>query len=299
MKDIEYWDRREGKSAKEAIYGERFMRWIYETPPGRLMTRAFLSRRPFSKAYGLLQSAPWSRRKIRPFIQRFSIPMDEYVDDGFRSFNDFFIRKFRPGARPIERSPSRMPAFAEGKYVAYAESNVTDSYPLKGTQVPVSALLGERGEREGWTARLEGGPLMIARLCPTDYHRYHYPDDGRTLDSYTVHGPLHSVSPIALGQKEDILFTNERRVAILETACFGLLAYVEVGAICVGRIVQSHDEKRPFKRGDEKGYFLFGGSTVVLLGEAKKWRPDSDLIAKTGEGLETAVRLGEGVAARC
>ncbi|MCC7441119.1 MAG: phosphatidylserine decarboxylase [Bdellovibrionales bacterium] len=291
--DIQYWDRRAGRLATEAVYGEKFMRWIYETAPGRALTATLLTRRPFSRVYGAVQSSALSRRKIKPFIRDFKIPMDEYVDPGFRSFNDFFIRRFREGVRPWESAPKRLPAFAEGKYVAYAKTGPAGRYPVKGSRISASALLGERG---GWAERLSGGPLMIARLCPTDYHRYHYPDAGRTLDAYTLHGPLHSVSPIALARREDILFTNERRVAVLESANFGLLACVEVGALCVGRIVQSHDESKPHARGEEKGYFLFGGSTVVLMGEPGRWKPDADLLAQTEAGRETAVRLGEAVA---
>jgi phosphatidylserine decarboxylase len=138
----------------------------------------------------------------------------------------------------------------------------------------------------------QGGSLLIARLCPLDYHRFHYPDDGRTWDSYRVHGALHSVNPLALKFRSDIFFTNERQISLLDTRNFGRIAYIEVGALCVGKIVQSHFQPE-FKRGDEKGYFLFGASTVIVMGQAGAWKPAQDLLEQTAKKRETLVRLGE------
>ena len=141
-----------------------------------------------------------------------------------------------------------------------------------------------------------GGPLMIARLCPVDYHRYHYPDNGMTTKSYSIHGDYHSVNPLALKYRGDIFIKNERRVSILDTEKFGKLAYIEVGATCVGKIVQSFDESKPFKKGDQKGYFLFGGSTVIVCGEKGKWQPSLDMMENTKLGIETYIKLGDEVA---
>ena len=134
-----------------------------------------------------------------------------------------------------------------------------------------------------------------------DYHRYHFPDDGKIVDDYRVSGLYHSVNPLALKSKEDILITNERHVTILETKNFGKLAYIEVGAICVGKIIQSKplDKGREFARGEEKGYFLFGGSTVIVIGEKGKWKPSADILMNTKKGMETYLHLGMSVADRC
>ncbi len=128
-----------------------------------------------------------------------------------------------------------------------------------------------------------------------DYHRFHYPDGGYTLDAFPVHGKLHSVNPIALKKRGSIFLENERRVSILETKSFGKLAYIEVGATMVGKIVQTHTGKS-FQRGAEKGYFLFGGSTVIVIGEAGKWIPDQDLLENTSNNLETYIKLGSPIA---
>jgi phosphatidylserine decarboxylase len=290
---IRFWDRRARRLDTEKVYGERFVRWTYETSPGRSLTDLILARPWVSQAYGWTQTTRWSSRKVPEFIRKFSIPMEEYErpPEGFTSFNSFFIRKFKPGLRPFAQA-DEFPAPAEARYLAFERVRDEQSFPVKGTYLSAAALVGDEKEARPF----RGGPLLLARLCPVDYHRYHYPDDGTTLSQRTLHGPLHSVNPLALKAKGDILSTNERRVSILDTALFGKLAYIEVGALCVGKIVQTHPLDQPFRRGDEKGYFLFGGSTVIVLGEPGRWYPDADLLEQTQAGRESLVRLGERVA---
>ena len=124
------------------------------------------------------------------------------------------------------------------------------------------------------------------------------PDNGKVIDHYPVHGRYDSVNPLALKLKNDIFIANERHVTLLQTENFGRLAYVEVGAICVGKIVQSHRWSKPFLRGEEKGYFLFGGSTVVLLGEKGAWKPSKDVVENTKNNIETYVTLGDEIAVK-
>ena len=124
----------------------------------------------------------------------------------------------------------------------------------------------------------------------------HYPDDGKTLDHHRLGRRLWTVNWHALQSKPDILFANERNVNILETRNFGRLGFVEVGALSVGRIAQVHPLSSPFKLGEEKAVFRFGGSAIVVFGEPDKWRPSDDLLQNTGENVETLVRLGECVA---
>ena len=159
---------------------------------------------------------------------------------------------------------------------------------MKGSDLTPELLLG----RADLARDFEGGPLLIARLCPLDYHRFHFPDDGRTRESYQVHGRLHSVNPLALKYRSEIFFTNERHVSCLETRHLGRLAYIEVGALAVGKIHQTHLQPE-FHRGDEKGYFLFGASTVIVLGQPGAWKPAQDLLDQTALKRETLVRLGE------
>jgi len=288
----------------EKVYGESGVRMLYENPFGSLVESTLLCRPWFSKAYGFYQSSSLSARAIEPFIEAFEIPMDEYESGPFRTFNDFFIRKFRPGLRPFEAEASRFSAPAEGRYLVFPSVDEATPLPIKGATLNGPALIGgdlpetdlPNGLRGADLSIFRGGPGFIARLCPVDYHRFHFPDSGRIIGRGRLHGPLHSVNPIALRTRGDLLFRNERDVTLLETKNFGRIAYVEVGAICVGKIVQSFTADREFRRGEEKGYFLFGGSTVIVLGEPGSFSFDADLVAKSAAGRECLIRIGEGIA---
>lgn len=290
---IEYWDRRTGRAEQEQVFGDVLLRWVYGAGWHQRTVKALAIRRTLSRIVGLYQSSPLSRRRIARFVRDYRVAMDEFQPGPFRSFNDFFVRAFKPGARPFDTDPTALPAFAEGRYLAFAALGGGETFPVKGIHMSAEAVLRDP-ER---AAPFRDGPALIARLCPVDYHRFHYPDDGRTAIQYQVAGRLHSVNPFALRRHGAVFATNRRSVGILETEHFGRLAYVEVGALCVGRIVQTHPVEEPFRRGAEKGCFLFGGSTVILFGEAGRWVPDADLLEQTARRRETLVRLGERVAA--
>lgn len=145
-------------------------------------------------------------------------------------------------------------------------------------------------------APFAGGPILLARLSPMDYHHVHYPDDGTTRDTDWIGRSLWTVNWRALLNQPDILFRNERQIHILETRHFGLLGFVEVGAMSVGRIVQVHPTETEFHRGEEKSVFKFGGSAIVVFGEVRAWRPADDILEHTAKGIETLVRLGDRVA---
>jgi phosphatidylserine decarboxylase len=298
--EIKFYNRVTGKEDVEKVYGDKFISWLYESNSGKSLS-TLICKAPLSKFYGALQDFSLSQQKVAPFIKKFHIQMDDYLPQDGRSekspyanFNQFFIRRFRPGKRPIVEAPDQMAAFSEARYFGYESVSDTETVPVKGHNLKPKALLANTK----WEKTFEDGPLLLARLCPVDYHRYHYPDDGSIVDDYRVSGLYHSVNPLALKSKEDILITNERHVTILDTIHFGKLAYIEVGAICVGKIIQSKplDKGRVFARGEEKGYFLFGGSTVIVIGEKGKWKPSADILENTKKGMETYLHLGTTVA---
>lgn len=300
--EIKFYNRITNKIDRELVYGDKFIEWLYETPSGKGLSQ-LICKAPLSKFYGAIQDLGYSQRKVAPFIKKFNINMDDYLPEEGRSesspystFNQFFIRRFRSGKRPIIDNPNEMAAFSEARYYGYESVQDNESVPVKGANLKPKALIAS----EKWEKTFEDGPLLLARLCPVDYHRYHYPDNGIILDDYRVSGLYHSVNPLALKSKEDILITNERHVTILETENFGKLAYIEVGAICVGKIIQSKplDKGRKITKGEEKGYFLFGGSTVIVVGEKGKWKPSSDILEHTKKGMETYLHLGMTVASR-
>lgn len=292
--EIKYFNREKQQLEVEKVYGDGAIRWLYGSALGRACS-SLLCAAPVSRLYGKWQNTSASKKKIKPFIENFSINIDEYLpqegreeSNPYSNFNQFFIRRFKPGRRHFLTSKEVMPAFCEGRYFGYESIRPEETIPVKGNFLSPKELIAN----EKWAETFQDGPLLLARLCPVDYHRFHYPDDGNVLDYYRVPGPLHSVNPLALKQKQDILITNERQVTILETAHMGKLAYIEVGAICVGKIVQT-SALQAFKRGDEKGYFLFGGSTVIVVGEKGKWKPNEDVLEYTKKGIEVYIKLGE------
>jgi phosphatidylserine decarboxylase len=292
VRATEYWNRRRARLEREDVYGGAGVSLLYGNPLGFALTDALLVRKAVSRAYGALQSSPLTARKVAPFMRKFGVDPADFEPGPFRSFNEFFVRRFLPGKRSFPAEPSVMGAPCEARYFAFASLAPGDAVPVKGLRLAAEDVLGATPGKE----RFAGGPCLLARLCPVDYHRFHYPDSGRTTHVHAEAGALHSVNPLALQRKPDLFLANERRISVLETESFGLLAYVEVGALMVGRIVQTHPPEVPFRRGDEKGYFLFGGSTVLVYGEKGAWTPTEDLLEHTGAGREVLVELGQPVA---
>lgn len=298
--DIKFYNRVTNKVETELVYGDKMIEWLYESGSGKSLL-PLLCKSPFSQLYGAMQSSKFSQKKIEPFVKKFKINMDDYLPEEGRSekspyanFNQFFIRRFRPGKRIFTDNHEEMPAFSEARYFGYKSVLDEERVPVKGNYLKPKDLIAN----SRWEKTFQDGPLLLARLCPVDYHRFHYPDDGVILEDFRVPGFLHSVNPLALKAKEDILITNERHVTIIETTNFGKLAYIEVGALCVGKIIQAKPlvKNQKFKRGEEKGYFLFGGSTVIVIGEKDKWTPSADILENTKKGMETYLHLGMKVA---
>jgi len=286
------WDRRHKRLVPEKIQDEGVLRVLYESAFGRWIARVFLSRKAFSRLYASCYSGKRSAKKIQPFVRKYGLDVGDFEQRPYASFNDFFARRFKPGARTFLSEPSIMPAFAEARYLAWETVAPGMSFPVKGRRLSVEELLGF----EAKAAEFLYGPLIIARLAPQDYHRVHFIDSGRIVEHYRIVGPLHSVNPIALASLDGILSTNAREVTVQETESFGRIAYVEVGAMTVGRIVQHLPSGACPRRGDEKSHFEYGASTVVLLGQRGRWIPDSEILDHTRRGIETFVELGTAVA---
>ena len=298
--EIQFYSRPNQRIETEKVYGDAAIKFIYDHPLGKAFS-AIAASKLVSQLYGNAQNKTASASKVPGFVDKFGIDLSIYKAGSvknndkarsYKNFNEFFIREFEDGQRAFVQDQTKMPAFCEARYFGHSEINDNVTVPIKGEQLSARDLLGA----SSWATHFEGGPLVIARLCPVDYHRYHYPVSGETLDSFAIRGQYHSVNPLALKAKPDVFIKNERRASILSTEQFGKLAYIEVGAAMVGKIIQRHDETKPHKRGEQKGYFLFGGSTVILLGEKGKWQPSRDILENTANGLETYLHLGTEVA---
>jgi len=293
---IDLIDRGTGQQQEEEVYGGALVNLLYGSNMGRSAGK-FIPTKLLSQLYGLYNSSLFSRMKVSNFIEKYNVKIDEYQvpSKGFNSFNDFFIRRFKKDQREFKSNLFELSAPCEARYLAYESVGDDLVFPVKGRDLSAKELL----KNESWFPSFAQGPMLIARLCPVDYHRFHYPIEGQIMEHFRVKGPLQSVNPMALKFKSDIFITNERQVSILETE-LGFLAYVEVGALMVGKIIQTSSMilGKSFKLGEEKGYFKFGGSTVILLGEKGRWKADEDLLENTKNNKETFVKLGDKLASK-
>lgn len=289
--EIQYIERKTGETCVEKIYGHKALSWLYgDGFFKRLFSFCILPllvHFPFSSwLYGLLQKRAGSAKKIVSFIQTYGIDASEFAPAQFRSFNDFFIRKLRAETRPIVSDPSVLVMPADGRYFVYPHFN---QFLVKGKEFSLTQFLGN----VALAGRYKQGSMAIIRLCPTDYHRFHFPCDGIPYKPRLINGPLYSVNPLALRRRMAILAENKRMITEIETERFGTILYVEIGATSVGSIRQTFQAEQPVCKGDEKGYFEFGGSCLVLLFEPNCITFDADLVAHTKIGLETRSNFGQ------
>ena len=285
------WDRQAGKLITEWMDDHPT---TYESEPQRSIRQWIKSQPLYDWLIAAYQNTHHSTREIEPFVRKYKIDMSEFEPVKYPSFAEFFDRRFRPGARKFPSAPGEMGAFAEARYFAWDRLRGDQQFPVKGYSLNAEHILGNAQRARPFM----GGPVLLARLAPVDYHRVHYCDDGRTLDHDQLGRRLWTVNQHALRNKQDILFINERKINILQTRNFGRLAFVEIGALSVGRIVQIHPLDSPFHRGEEKSVFRFGGSAIVMFGEEGSWRPSDDLLKHTRDGVETLVRLGDAIVVR-
>jgi phosphatidylserine decarboxylase len=294
MHSIRYIDRKTGKLEKEAVYFEEAIRFLYgkntfSRTVGRFFLHAIAKWPFFSWVFGVMQKRKSSRSKIAPFIGRYHVDTTEFQDsvETFQSFNDFFIRHLKPEARPRAESPAIMPA--DGRYQFYPMIGKDDPFTVKGSTFCLQTLLQDRQEAQSFI----DGSLVIARLCPTDCHRFYFPIDCTPTQAKLIDGKLFSVNPIAIQDNPWIYYKNRRVVTYLESKIFGKVAFLEIGATNVGSIVQTYTPGFYYQKGAEKVYFSFGGSALIILFEKERFRFDADLVAATQTGLEMRCLIGQ------
>lgn len=262
---------------------------LYGTVCGRVILKA-LTAQAVSKAAGVFMDSRLSVPLIKRFIKSSGIDTSQYVMKKFRSYNEFFTRRVKRGMRPIDRMPSHFISPCDSKLTVY-KIDKSSVFRIKGSRYRVSDLI----QNDFLAKRYEGGYCMIFRLEVDDYHRYCYIDSGTKTENTFINGELHTVNPIAL-EHYNIYKRNCREYTVLHTENFGDVVQVEVGAMMVGRIVNRHGAAEVV-RGEEKGKFEFGGSTIVLLVQEDMIRIDDDILRNSAENIETVVKYGEKVAA--
>lgn len=284
-------DRDSGETFEEAVLGEKWIRWAYQSASARPIEKLLFRSSLISRLMGAWFDSRLSRPKIRKVIDELSIDMDEAAaaTDSFACFNDFFIRHLKSEVRPFSEDPRDVVSPADGRVLVFPKLTEDVFVPVKGHPMSVRSML------PGIADRFIGGALAIVRLCPADYHRYHFPADGRITDARDINGALHSVNPIALGAGPDVFGENKRSWTLIETDTIGSYCFVEVGAFGVGAIVNTCTSG-PVQKMQEKGYFKFGGSTVVVVFEPGKVLFSEDLVENSAKGRETLVKLGQPLA---
>jgi len=215
---------------------------------------------------------PETKARVAPFIKEYGLDTADFEKQDFTSFNDFFYRKLKPSARPLADAPVVFPA--DGRHLGFAKASEIDGVFVKGQKFDVSTLVGdpELGKK------YENGSLLLSRLCPVDYHRFHFPCAGTPGETRVIDGPLFSVSPLALRQRLAYFWENKRTVTELVTENMGTVLCLEIGATCVGSIHQTYTPDQPVEKGAEKGYFAFGGSSTILLFEPDTVTLDDDVL---------------------
>ena len=286
---IKFIDRKSGEIKFEKPPGERLLKFLYNNPFGKLAILPLAKRKFISAFYGRNMDTSSSVNKIESFVKDLGIDMSESVKSikEFTSFNDFFYRKLKPEARPIEEG---FVSVGDGRLLAFKDVSQVNSFFVKGREFTLLEFLNDKKLAKKYA----NASMFILRLAPNDYHRFHFPYDGIPTETTTIKGSYFSVSPYALASNFTKVFCeNKREFCELKTKAKGDILLAPVGATMVGTIVETYKPNKPLYKGDEMGYFAFGGSTVVILVDKDKIKIDVDILKNTQDKIETFVKMGE------
>ena len=259
------------------------LEFLYKTVLGRVLLRPLVSR-PVSAFSGTLMDARWSKILIRSFVKKNGINTDDYLLGNVKCFNDFFCRRIKDGRRPVDMAASSLISPCDGLLSAYKIDGEGTVLNVKQSTFNIDSLLRDRE----LARRFDGGYALVYRLCVDHYHRYIWFDSGHKLEDRHIQGVYHTVRPVAL-YEHPVFIENTRDYSVIDTANFGRCVQMEVGAMLVGRIVNEKPLPGRVRRGEEKGHFEYGGSTIIVLVPQGVAELRGDL---TG-GEETPVKMGE------
>lgn len=283
------YDRARGVCFEEKQFRDKQADFLYNTAAGRALLRLFVASKAFSRLSALPGKRKKSASKIGPFIETYGIDMSDYGDTAYKTFYDFFIRKPLPGKRPFPQEAGVLGAVADAKLTVYPVGPDL-AVTIKNQPYTVAGLLDNAALARGF----ENGLCLVFRLTVDDCHRYCFFDSGRVTGSSAAGGKLHTVGPVS-AQRHRVYTENYRCITTLATDHFGEAAMIEIGAMLVGKI-HNHPVGH-FQRGDEKGYFAPGGSSIAVLLKAGAAVIDGDIARYSAQGVETKVRMGERIGA--
>ena len=289
---ITFYNRYTGQLEQEKVLGEGALRWVYGTPLGRLSLHLLIKRAFFSRLMGWMKDtrSSGSPVKLRAFVEEYNIRMEDYERpvDQYTSFNDFFYRKLAPGARPLcEDGKIALPA--DARHSGWQDASEITGVFVKNQSFDLPALLGSAELAEKYAH----GTVVLSRLCPVDYHRFHFPVAGVPEAPVRIPGPLASVSPYCLRHNLAWLWTNKRELTVLHTENMGDVLCLAVGATGVGAIYQTYEPGKAVEKGAEHGYFGFGGSTVMTFFEPGRVKLAEDILTNSANCTETFARMGD------
>ena len=286
---IIYINRATGELEVETPPAEGLLKFLYDHPLGKTAVLPLARRKIISEIYGRKMNKPSSRKKIQDFVRDMKIDMTESLKsmDAFETFNDFFYRKLKPEIRPIQEG---VVSPGDGRLIAFENVSDVHQFFVKGRKFTLEAFLKNSELAKEYAA----SSMLILRLAPNDYHRYHFPLAGVPSPIKKIEGRYYSVSPYAIANNFTKVFCeNKREYCQLSTPDYGNVLIVPVGATMVGSIIETYHPGEKVAKGDEMGYFAFGGSTVVVLIDSAKIQIDQDILDNTKNGFETLVKMGE------
>lgn len=291
IEEIKYMHRDSGCIETEKVYGENWLSLIYGTSLGKIPLWVAIKRAWFSKWYGQRMNTPKSKEKVLPFIQNFKLNEEEFLKkpSEYKSFNEFFSRELTREARPIDQDSKSAIFPADGRHLGIQNLSKVERIFVKGQQFNLPSLF----KSEKLAKSYKEGSMVISRLCPVDYHRFHFPVSGYSSTPQLINGSLFSVNPIALRQNIGIFWQNKRYLSFIESSNAGKVASFLVGATCVGSVKITSQLPADITKGEEYGYFLFGGSSVLTLFEKGSISIADDLLESTSQGMELYAKMGQ------
>ena len=280
------YDREKNEIKEEKQYKENILEFLYNNAIGRIILK-FIINPVFSEIVGLYNKSIFSKSKITKWIKKYDIHIENYEKKKYKNFNEFFTRKYNE--KCIEKIKKKIDE--EKYFISPCEGNLTIykitedlKLHIKNSVYTLEELV--KGEK---LEEFENGYCFLYHLTVDCYHRYCDIDNGKEIKKGEIKGKLHTVSSISSRYK--IYKENHRKYSIIETDNFGKIVFIKVGALLVGKI-KDIDKPKTIK-GEEKGYFELGGSTIILLVKKEQVSIDKDIIKYSEKEIPVKVRYME------
>lgn len=289
--NIEVFDPKTNTIFQEKIPSEKMLRFLYsDNSYTSELFRHLVAKLPLpSVIFGWLAKTSWTKRFIQPFINGQRIKIEDFEEKKYKSFNDFFMRRIQPTKRPLAKDAVIAPC--DGRYLFYQDLSEKNSFYIKGQRLSLKDLLKDDNLANIYSK----GSMIISRLAPVDYHGFHFPADVKLNSTKLINGPLFSVNPIALREMVHVLTENKRMLIDMTSSIYGNILQVVIGATTVGSIIINKEIGKEYKKGEELGFFSFGGSMVITLFQNTAITFDKTFTSHTKENQEVLLTMGSSI----